>query len=220
MRWTNGDSILITSKLDLPTDDLRHLEEAFNALGKHRYGAQWPTDMAGHMRLGPKSNELSEHDVEMGRWAISALVQCVQNGWLPLVYFKGDRRTWYYSSSDGPSLFALYPRPTDDDEGQIELEGGKIYPCMVNLRDFPKLVRAKFANKRTAKRGRKRQFNEFDEALAELFSHNPPGMRASEVILSLKASFKGPWPGRATMYERINEARLNARMSGNPIPDQ
>lgn len=208
-----------TSKTELPSDELKHLEDAFNALGKHKFGTQWPTGLARHMRLGPKSNELSKHDVEMGRWAISALVQCVQNGWLPLVYFRGVRRIWYYSSSNEPSLFALYPRPTDDDEGQIELEGGKIYPCMVDLRDFPKLLRTKFEKQPTAKRGRKRQFEEFDEALAEFFNHNPPGMRASEVILSLKASFKGPWPERSTMYERINEARSNARMSGIPIPD-
>ncbi len=180
-------------------------------LGEHKFGAQWPSDMSKRVRLGRKQSEpIADNGVnifDMGRWALAALVQCVQNGWLPLVYFVGDRRIWYYSSSGEPPLHALYPRPTSDAEGQIELAGGGIYCCMVDLRNFSRILRTKFGERSAAKRGRKRQFEEFDQALAEFFLHNPPMTPAREIIEFLNASFKGPWPGRSTRYDRIEEAR-------------
>ena len=213
-----------TSKKDLPTDDLRHLEEAFNRLGEHKFGSQWPSDMSERVRLGSKQSESVEDGeadiLSMGRWALSALEQCVQNGWLPLVYFVGDRRIWYYSSSGEPPLHALYPRPTNDAEGQIELVGGGIHSCMVDLRNFSRILRTKFGEKSASKRGRKPRFEDFDTALDDFFRDNSVRTEPKNVIHALKATFGGEWPQHTTKYNRIEDARQRAMLnSGKTIPE-
>lgn len=212
-----------TSKTDLPADDLGHLEEAFNKLGEHKFGAQWPSDMSERVRLGSKQSksvEDGEADIlSMGGWALSALEQCVQNGWLPLMYFVGGRRIWYFSSSGEPPLHALYPRPTDHVEGQIELVGGGIHHCMVDLRCFSQVLRAKFGERQ--KRGRERGYEELDAELDSFFDQNPIETRKKDVIAYVNAALhKSAVPARSTLYQRIDEAVERAKAkSAKPIPD-
>lgn len=206
-----------TSKTDLPTDDLRHLEEAFNRLGEHKFGSQWPSDMSERVRLGSKQSKSvadGEADIlSMGRWALSALEQCVQNGWLPLLYFVGDRKVWYYTSSGEPTLLALYPKPTTEEYGQIELFKGGIHPCMVDLRDFSKILIRKFGEKSATKRGPKRGFKDLDMALDNFFAQNSPSKENHEVHLELRAQKPElHWPGKTVRNERINEAKHRAKM--------
>jgi hypothetical protein len=209
----------------LPADDLDHLEIAFNMLGRHRYGGAWGKGMARRVRLGHGARKLSEHD-RMARWALKALTQCVENGWLPLFYFVGEqhvRRVEYYRNPDGFALHALYPKPTDDGEagGQIELTIGDIHPCMVDIGNFVLTLQRKFgaASKR---RGPKRSFLDFDAALDKFYEDHPTATPAKEVIDTLRGTFKGKWPGDTVMYERIAEAAQRAldRIRSTETPEK
>lgn len=199
--------------ISLPADDLAHLEVAFDLLGKHRFGGEWGKNMSRLVRLGERSKAPGELGA-MARWALDALTICVQNGWLPLYYFEGDstvRRIEFFRNPDGLVIVALYPKPTDDIEqgGMIEVSGGGIFPCMVNLADFDSVLVRKFgaAQKR---RGPRRQFSDFDDALDDIFQTLSTGTSGKDVISALRLTFKGQWPKRTTMYARIDEAAQRA----------
>jgi hypothetical protein len=175
-----------TTEFSLPANDLGPLTAPFNQLGKQAFGAEWPVNMAMKVRLGKRSGDLGER--AKGQWALKALHQCVENGWLPLVYFVDGRRVRYFEAADGPTLHALYPQPTDDLDGQIELAGGDIYPCMDSI--LPR-VRYGFVDQQIHFRGRQifelrpclrqRQIQQapFDGVLDEpwqvAFLHSAPG---------------------------------------------
>lgn len=192
----------------LPADDLVELEVAFDMLGRHRFGNGWPSGMAKHVRLRQRSKDREDLDI-MARWALRALNQAVQNGWLPLTYFIGDqsiRRVNYFGNPDGYALHALYPRPTEDNGGQIELDDGAIYPCLVNIRDFTTVLTKNFGEK--AKRGRKRGFLKFDVALDDFYQTNPTSLPHRTVLDALREVLPDDvdWPKETIQHRRINEA--------------
>lgn len=194
----------------LPADDLVELEVAFDMLGRHRFGAAWPENMAERVRLGRGISGRDELDT-MARWALGALMQSVQNGWLPLIYFVGERRTRrvvYYDEPDGPALVALYPNPAMEAGGQIELADGAIYPCRVNVRGFAALLAERFGQR--ARRGPKSNFEEFRAALDYFYLENPPSASAAETINSLRKWFTGAWPKKTALYDHIRDAQLRA----------
>jgi hypothetical protein len=162
----------------------------------------------------------------MAQWALDALTICVQNGWLPLFYFQDVdqvRRVEFFRDPNGPALVGLYPKPTDsaEDGGMIELAGGDIFPCMVNLADFDKVLTEKFGLA-SGPRGPRRQFADFDDALDTLFETHPVGMNRKDVIAELAKTFKGVWPRRTTIYGRIGEAvdRARARVRSAKTTDK
>lgn len=206
---------LCTSNLDLPRNEIVHLRTAFDILGRHRFGDGWSTTMFMVVRIGTKGFSADER--ARGDWALRALVQCVENGWLPLVYFPENRRVRYFENSDGPSLHALYPQPTDEEGGVIELTKGEFYPCMVDISNFKQMLRTKFGQKSGRKRGPTRTFNEVDEALNQYFEQNPSSKSNMDVYSELKAEKPTLlWPGKTVRNERINEARHLARMKVPP----
>lgn len=203
-----------------PDDDLSPLHDAFDLIGEHVFSVQWPSGMTKHVRLGRR--RVAGELYYMGKWVQKALVQCVQNGWLPLIYFKDGRRIWYFDSSNEPCLYLIYPQPTDESFGQIELEGGAVYECMVDLRGFRKLLRAKFGDGAKAKPGRKRGYPQLDIALTNYFEKFGRSDPAKDVITYLEQILtKADWPrSQSTLYDRIREARdRSQRNSGNSIPN-
>lgn len=205
----NKSACLSTNDGDtLPLDDLVDVEIAFNMIGVHRFGYDWRGDITRLVRLGSLGKK-RDRSAMMGRWALKALLQCVQNGWLPLFYFIGERptrRIEFYRNPDGLALHALYPKPLDNEAGgQIELDGGAIYPCMVDIGGLPALLTRKFGAK-TARRGPARRFTEFDEALDLYFLSHPIKTPHKDIISALGVIFKGEWPGSTVRHARINEA--------------
>ncbi len=134
--------MLTTSEFSLPADDLGPLGNAFDMIGRHRFGPRWTKDMAMAVRLGQRSRDREKR--ARANWALKALNQSVENGWLPLVYFKGSRRIRYADAPESPALYALYPQPSDKLDGQIELKDHGIYPCMVDTSGFAEVLRRKF----------------------------------------------------------------------------
>jgi hypothetical protein len=194
---------------NLAADDFVPLRAAFDMLGKHLCGPLWANDMATVVRLGQRGTNPEGH--ARGRQVLRALVQCVENGWLPLLYFVDHRRVWYFENPAGPRLVALYPQPTDDGEGQIELEVGSIFPCMVNVSDFLGVLRTKYARPSAHRRGRPPRFLELDEVLGRYFAHNPTSTPNGLVIRDLGALLGDDQiPGKTTLHERINAARNRA----------
>jgi hypothetical protein len=98
------------TNLSLPADDLVHLSTVFNALGSRRFGFPWAEDMAVTVRVGQRSKNKDLRT--RGQWALKALTQCVENGWLPLIYFVNGRRVRYFESTNATELHALNPKPT------------------------------------------------------------------------------------------------------------
>jgi hypothetical protein len=203
--------------LSLPADDLVHLSTVFNALGRQRFGFTWAEDMAATVRVGQRSKNKDLRTC--GQWALKALTQCVENGWLPLIYFVDGRRVRYFESTDGPALHALYPKPTCDEAGQVELAGGDIYPCMVDASGLAGLLRTKFLNSAASKRGRPPQYTEIDEVLERYFADASPDTPNGEVIRDIgRLVAEEKLPKKTTLHDRINKAkeRAKARLrSGN-----
>lgn len=201
--------MLPTTDLRLPTDDLANLRTAFDMLGSHQFGSLWTKDMAATVRLGQRSKD---KDLRVrGQWALKALTQCVENGWLPLVYFMGDRRVRYFESPDGLALSALYPRPTDAFEGQIELRGGDIYPCIVDIAGFHGVLRSKFALPGAPKRGPRRKYPEYEQALDQFFAVSPLAAPYRAIINELRQTLPpSQLPPRSTEYRLIDEAKGRA----------
>jgi hypothetical protein len=198
------------SEYDLPADDIVSLRTAFDLIGKHRFGPLWTKDMVTIVRLGRRTGRKDER--VRGLWALKALRQCVENGWLPLTYFSNDRRLHYFEGSGGLALHAVYPQPTDGAEGQVELARGGIFPCVVHTRGFGDLLRDKFAKPIASQTGPRRGFLEFDKALDQFFESHPLDMRERDVIAELnKAAPPLMWPSRGTVYRRICEAKERAR---------
>ncbi|RIA46564.1 hypothetical protein DFR49_1106 [Hephaestia caeni] len=197
--------MLTTSEFSLPADDLGPLGNAFDMIGRHRFGPRWTTDMARAVRLGQRSRDREKR--ARGNWAVKALTQCVENGWLPLVYFVGGRRVRYFDDSHGPTLHALYPQPTEDLEGQIELKGGDIHPCMVDASDLSDVLRRKFPKPSANRTGPRRNFLRFEEELDRYFNDHPLDTRGCEVIRDLgKILPEESMPSRASAYRLIYEA--------------
>lgn len=202
--------MLPAHEYDLPADDIVTLRTAFDLIGKHRFGSLWTKDMATTVRLGRRTANRDER--ARGQWALRALRQCVENGWLPLIYFSNGRRLRYFEGSGGLALHALYPHPTDGAEGQVELARGSIFPCAVDARDFGDILRNKFAKPNANQTGPRRGFLEFDKALDQFFEMYPLDMRERDVIADLsKAAPTLNWPSRGTVYRRIGEAKARAR---------
>lgn len=197
------------TEFSLPSDDLVHLGTAFDLIGKHRFGPLWAKDMAAAVRLSCRRAAPTEKRVR-AQWALKALTQCIENGWLPLVYFADDRRVRYFEGSNGLTLHALYPRPTDDAEGQIELTGGDIFPCMIDKAKLGDVLRAKFAKPTANRTGPRRSIVEFDEAVDRFFDDNRLDMPNCDVIAGLGPLREEHWPQRTTMHSRINEVRARA----------
>jgi hypothetical protein len=203
--------------LSLPADDLVHLSTVFDALGSHRFGFPWAENMAATVRLGQRSKDKDLRT--RGQWALEALTQCVENGWLPLIYFVNGRRVRYFENTDGRALHALYPKPTGDEAGQVELAGGHIYPCMVDASALGGLLRNKFPNPVASKRGRPRRYTEINEVLDRYFADASPDTPNGEVIRDIGRSMaEEKLPKSTTLHDRINKAkeRAKARLrSGN-----
>lgn len=199
-----------TTEFSLPVSDHVPLGTAFDIIGKHQFGPLWANDMAAAVRLGRRR----AFDIEKqarGQWALKALTQCVENGWLPLVYFADDRRFRYAEGSGGPTLHALYPQPTDDTEGQIELVGGDIFPCMIDTAKLADVLRAKFAVQEASKRGPQRKHLEFREALERLLESGSMGASYRVYFDELRQILPpSSWPPRSTVYHLIDEARKRA----------
>lgn len=194
------------TEFSLPADDIVPLGNAFDLIGRHRFGQRWTKDMARAVRLGQRSRDREKR--ARGNWALKALRQCVENGWLPLVYFVGSRRVRYFDASDGPTLHALYPQPTDDLEGQIELDGGDIHLCMVDASNLSDVLRRKFPNPSANRTGPHRNFLRFEEELDRYFNDRPLDTRGCEVFRDLGKILPEEFlPSRATAYRLIDEAR-------------
>ena len=201
----------VTTGFNLAHDDLASLRTAFHMVGKHRFDSLWTADMATVVRLGQRKGNPDQR--KRGRWAVSALLQCVHNGWLPLIYFVGGRRIRYSENLDGPSLCSLYPEPVDGEEGQAELSDGGIYPCLVNLAGFAGLLRRKFGSPDARTRGRPPLYPEFQQALDRYFIENPTTTRNTEVIHDIaKVVGVTRLPKNTVLNERISSARHAARM--------
>ena len=200
-----------TADDEFPQDDTTHLSVAFNMLGRHKFGAQWPKEMTKVVRLGPRRRNYDPESRSKGQWTLKALRQCIHNGWLPLFYFTdgpSGKRINYFENPNGPPLDALYPQPIDDEEcGQILLHDNEIYWCKVDVSEFASVLRTKFQDGAIGKRGPVRTFKGFDNALEIFFKENPTGLRNGEVTNALKLTFKGTWPEKTTRNIRINEAR-------------
>ena len=209
--------MLATTDFSLPADDLVHLRTAFDIIGRNRFGSLWTNDMATVVRLGQRSGCGTKR--ECGQWALKTLTQCVQNGWLPLIYFAGGRRIRYFERPDGPGLHALYPQPTDDEEGQAELAGGDIYPCMVDVSGLSSVLRGKFSKAVTSKRGRPPRYTEINEVLDRYFEDAWPDTPNGQVIKDIGGLVSPEQlPQSTTLHHRINEARDRAKArlrSGN-----
>jgi hypothetical protein len=205
------------TNLSLPADDLVHLSTVFNALGSHRFGFPWAEDMAVTVRVGQRSKNKDLRT--RGQWALKALTQCVENGWLPLIYFVNGRRVRYFESTNGPALHALYPKPTCDEAGQVELAGGDIYPCMVDASSLAELLRRKFPNPVTSKRGRPPRYTEIDDVLDTYFADRSLDTPNGEVIRDIgRLMDEEKLPQKTTLHDRINKARDRAKArlrSGN-----
>lgn len=211
----NEPENLINLEHDFPPDKLVHLRTAFDLLGRHRFGGAWSLDTFMAVRVGFK--DVTADHLARGRWALKALVQCVENGWLPLIYYPVNRRIRYFDDRDGPSLEALYPQPTDEEGGLIELAKGKMYSCMVDINGFESTLRARFGQKSSRKRGPDRQFKELDEALEQYFSENPTSKKNIDVYSELRSQkVTLDWPGKTVRNERINEAKHVASMKFKP----
>lgn len=197
--------MLATSEFSLPTDDLGPLGNAFDMIGRHRFGPRWTTDMAMAVRLGQRSRDREKR--ARANWALKALNQSVENGWLPLVYFKGSRRIRYADAPESPALYALYPQPSDELDGQIELKDQGIYPCMVDTSGFAEVLRRKFPKPAANRTGPRRSFLRFEEELDCYFNDHPLDTRGCEVIRDLgKILPEESMPSRATAYRLIDEA--------------
>jgi hypothetical protein len=209
--------MLAATDLSLPSDDFVHLSTVFNALGRHRFGARWPEDMADTVRVGQRSKNKELRT--WGQWALKALTQCVENGWLPLIYFVDGRRVRYFESTNGPALHALYPKPTCDEAGQVEFAGGDIYPCMVDASSLAGLLRRKFPNPATSKRGRQPRYTEIDDVLDTYFADRSLDTPNGEVIRDIgRLMVEEKLPQKTTLHDRINKARHRAKArlrSGN-----
>ena len=194
-----------------PLDDLVHLKDAFDQLGRYRFGRTlWSDDMARAVRLGTKNVEPEK--MERAQWALTALIQCVQNGRLPLVYFVGTRRIGDFENHDGQALHALYPEPEDGEPGLIELaDGGGIYPCMVHVGGFPEVLKRYYGPPSARRRGPKRGFADLDAKLDAYFVGHYIGTRTVDVYRDIKAENPDlDWPSPTVWKQRIKEARERA----------
>lgn len=203
----------------LPLDVLVHLKDAFDQLGRHRFGRSlWSNDMARAVRLGVKSVEPEK--LKRAQWALTALIQCVQNGRLPLVYFVGTRRIWYFENHDGQALHALYPEPEDGEPGMIELaDGGGIYPCMVDVSGFPEVLKRYYGPPSSRRRGPKRGFADLDAKLDGYFVGHYIGTRTVDVYRDIKAENPDlKWPSPTVWKQRIKEARERAEKQPGAKP--
>jgi hypothetical protein len=206
-----------TTDFSLPAGDIVHLRRAFDVIGRHRFGSLWAKDMAVAVRLGQRSRWREKR--ACGQWALKALTQCVQNGWLPLIYFADGRRIRYFESPDGPGLHALYPQPTDDEGGQAELAGGDIYPCMVDASGLASVLRTKFAKAGASKLGRPPRYTEINEVLDRYFADAWPDTPNGQVIKDIGCLVPPEQlPKSTTLHDRINKAKERAKTrlrSGN-----
>ena len=197
------------TQFSLPTDDFAPLATAFDKIGKYRFGPEWSANMAATVRLGKRSRDPDQR--AKGQWTLRALTQCVENGWLPLVYFKGTKRVRYFDASEGPALRALYPQPTDDQGGQVELEDEGIYPCMVDTSGLARILREKFGKPKLSTRGRPRRYVEIGRVLDEYFKSHPPATPNMVVIKDVGGLVpKAELPGDTVLHERVNDARDRA----------
>jgi hypothetical protein len=189
----------------LPADDFVSLATAFDKIGKYRFGTDWSANMAATVRLGKRSRDPDRR--AKGQWTLRALTQCVENNWLPLVYFKGRKRVRYFEAPEGLALHALYPHPADDLEGQVELEGGDIHPCMIDASDLSDVLRRKFPKPTANQTGPRRGFLKFEAELQGYFNDHPLDTRGCEVIRDMgKILPEASMPSRATAYRLIDEA--------------
>lgn len=198
------------SEFHFPTDALVPLGVAFDMIGAHRFGARWTTDMTAAVRLGQRSRDPDQR--ALGCWALKALTQCVENGWLPLIYFSGRKRIRYFEAPNGLALHALYPRPTSDFVGQIELDGGDIFPCMVDVSRLGQTLREKFGKRQGNSRGRPPEYREIDGVLDTYFMDNPPSTPNVNVIQDIgRLVAESSLPRKTTLHDRINKARDRAK---------
>lgn len=202
----------MASDFDFPCDDLVQLSIAFNMLGKHRFGRVWMA--AGDMTIPARIGQFRRHSpdiIAMARWANKAIVQCVRNGWLPVIYFEGDRRFRYFDNPNGREVSRVHIRPIDHDErGQVEFDEGNMAYCMVDVDSFPETLKNKYPAPSTLTPGPSREFAAFDTELDAIFRDIPVRSAPRDVIAELKRRFSGDWPERTTRYERIREARQRA----------
>jgi len=204
------ESVLVPEHL--PDDDIVQLSVAYNMIGKHRFGGSWTS--AGDMTIAARMGQSRRHAPEilsMARWTMKALFTCIYNGWLPLIYFEGDRRIRYFDNPDGRSIWRVHVRPVDGDErGQVEFEKGDMAYCMVDVGKFLETLKSKFSEQDVPKPGRPRKFPEFDDALDKVLSVIPAGSKNKEIIAEMGSQYSGGWPGKSTQHVRINEARQRA----------
>lgn len=199
----------MASNFDFPRDDLVQLSVAFNMLGKHRFGQAW--DAVGDMTIAARIGQFRRHSPDilaMARWANKAIVQCVLNGWLPVIYFEGDQRFRYFDNPNGREASRVHIRPIDGEErGQVEFEDGYTVYCVADVSEFTDTIKAKFGVRAEYTPGPKRKFPEFDAALDELLREMAPASPTSEIIRAINKKFKGESPQSTTLYQRIDEAR-------------
>lgn len=202
----------MASNFDFPRDDLVQLSVAFNMLGKHRFGQAW--DAVGDMTIAARIGQSRSHSPDilaMARWANKAIVQCVRNGWLPVIYFEGDRRFRYFDNPNGREVSCVHIRPIDGDErGQVEFEDGYTVYCVADVSGFTDIIKAKFGARAEYTPGPKRKFADFDAALDKLFREISPRTPTVDVRRVINKTFEGDRPQKTTMYERIDEARERA----------
>jgi hypothetical protein len=198
-----------TTDFSLPADDLGGLGKAFHMIGRHRFGPIWTKGMETAVRLGQRGRDKEVR--ARASWALKALTQCVENGWLPLVYFVDGRRVRYWDAPDGLALHALYPQPTDDLDGQIELEGGGIFPCLIDTSALERVLREKFGRTQFDMRGRPPQYRAINEVLDQYFRDHPTGTPNKNVISDVgKLVAESDLPRKTTLQDRINKARDRA----------
>lgn len=202
----------MASNFDFPRDDLVQLSVAFSMLGKHRFGQAW--DAAGDLTIAARIGQSRRHSPEilaMARWANKAIVQCVRNGWLPVIYFEGDRRFRYFDNPNGREVRRVHIRPIDHDErGQVEFADGYTAFCVADVSGFLDVVKEKFGVRAEYTPGPKRKFLECDAALDELLREMPSACPTSEIIRALNKKLKTKLPEKTTLYQRIDEARTRA----------
>jgi hypothetical protein len=202
----------MTSELQFPGEDIVQLSVAFNMLGKHRFGQEWET--VGDMTLVTHLGQSRRHSVDvraMAGWANKAMMQCVRNGWLPVIYFEGDRRHRYFDNPNGREICRVHVRPLDNDErGQIEFADGSTAFCVSDVCGFVGVLKAKFGARAEIKPGPKREFAEFDAPLDLLFQEISPRTSTADVRRAINKAFKGNQPKKSTLYQRIDEARERA----------
>lgn len=179
---------------------------------------EWDGSEAKAIRVGQRSTDPAAW--ERGRAAEKIMRMWLENGWLSLVYTDQEGHRVRYPEQFSHWVTTIYPQPADDSSGMIELASGAIYPALADVRELRRVLTRSFP--RTLKRGPKRKYGEFRDAVEEFFAshHLEASHEAVRDFIKAKRLPDHQWPrksqGNAIILE-IRTARKDDRINtGRP----